>query len=344
MLITLPYFVPVGKKEKNFYVNLNIYRNAHHFTLNSAKIAFKEAIQNQLDKLPFLNKIKLHYRVFAPSNRKIDTMNVGSIADKFFCDALVEAGKLTDDNYDYLLYNGFEFGGIDKENPRVEVTIEETAPMKIIFAEEEIRQALHQYVSRIMAVNVAIPEVKLEALADGTFHASIEMPMPTPSTKPVVMRSLEPNIANATAPAVGSTRAAVAEALQEAKAEEPKTEAKPKSTPTLLTPPKAAVASIIPPKRAEAPKAEPEAETVTQDSEAVADEPAPVTQNISTGEERVDPAENPTEEASQQEDTVATTEATADAPVQTNLGGDVNKAAPKSAIDSIFGFKKSPNI
>ena len=342
MLVILPYFVPVGKKEKNFYVNLNIYRNAHHFTLNSAKIAFKEAIQDQVNKLPFLHKIKLHYRVFAPSNRKIDTMNVGSIADKFFCDALVEAGKLTDDNYDYLLYNGFEFGGIDKENPRVEVTIEETAPMKIIFGADEIQQALHQYVSRIMAVNVAIPEIQLEALEDGSFHAMLEMPMPTPSNKPTIMRTLEPN--TGVASTGSASRAAVTEALEEAKADAPKTEAKP----TLLTQPKPAVKSIIPPKRSVQP--EPEAETVAQDPEAVSDEVAPVAANISTGEERV----NPTEEASQQEDTVATTEATAaapvnqtkaEAPVQTNLGGDV-AAAPvaKVAMDSIFGFKKSPNL
>lgn len=345
MLVTLPYFVPVGKKEKNFYVNLNIYRNAHHFTLNSAKVTFKETIQDQLDLLPFLNKIKLHYRVFAPSKRKIDTMNVGSIADKFFCDALVEAGKLTDDNYDYILYNGFEFGGIDKENPRVEVTIEETAPMKIIFGAEEIQQALHQYVSRIMAVNVAIPEIQLEALADGSFHAMLEMPMPTPSTKPMVSRMLEPKVDQSAIS--GSTRAAVSEALEQAKDEEPKAEAKP----TLLTKPVARSGSIMPPKKREEAKAEPEAETVTQDAEAVSEEPAPVTQNedeakanISTGEERV----NPTEEVSQTEATAPTTEATVDAPaeqeqtVQTGIGGKVEEPAPKPAT-SIFNFKKSPN-
>lgn len=328
MKINLPYFVEVGKQGKKFYINLNIYRNAHHHTLNTAKVTFKEAIQDQLSLLPQLHRIKLHYRVFAPSRRLIDTNNVASIADKFFCDALVEAGKIEDDNYTFLVYTGMEFGGIDKENPRVEVTIEETAPMKLIFAEDEIRQALHQYVSRIMAVNVAIPEVKLEALADGTFHASLEMPMPTPSTKPTITRTLEPNVA--------STREAVAEALKEAKEE---------AKPSLLTKPATRSASIMPPKpRTPAP----EAETVAQDPEAVAAEPAPVQQNISTGEERVDP----TEQEAQPEADATTTEATVDvpaeaepetpqeAPVQTNLGGAVD-AAPKPT--SIFNFKKSPN-
>jgi len=50
-------------------------------------------------------------------------MNVGAVVDKFFCDALVTAGKIKDDDYKYLPVFGFKFGGIDKKRPRCEIML-----------------------------------------------------------------------------------------------------------------------------------------------------------------------------------------------------------------------------
>jgi len=348
MLISLPYFVLTGKKEKRFYVNLNIYRNAHHFTLNSAKVTFKEIVQDQIDRLPLLNRIKLHYRVFAPSNRKIDTMNVGSIADKFFCDALVESKKIIDDNYDFVVYNGFEFGGIDKENPRVEVTIEETAPMKMIFGTSEIVAALQMYANQVMKHPITDPEILLESTDDG-FQASLDIAMPSPS----VLAQGGPKTApvTRTEQSGSSSRAAITEALKAtaAKQEEPKAD-EPK--PTLLKGPEApadkpATRSLMKPKAVAQPEPEPETQAA-----------------ISTGEERVDPAQ--VEEAAATDEVVTTevptetvttpagsTEPTADAfagvttettpkqeeaaPVTSGIGGAVKE--PNQAVKSIFSFK-----
>ena len=57
--------------------------------------------------------------------RKFDLDNVGSVIAKFTHDVLTEAGILVDDNYSILKELIYKFGGIDKDNPRCEVTIEE---------------------------------------------------------------------------------------------------------------------------------------------------------------------------------------------------------------------------
>lgn len=109
--------------EQKFRLNLNQYRNTHYIILNKAKIAYKELMKEQINRLPELSNINLHYTVYTKTKREFDLSNVCSVVDKFFCDALVELGKLPDDNIKYLSQISFSFGGIDKDNPRIEVTI-----------------------------------------------------------------------------------------------------------------------------------------------------------------------------------------------------------------------------
>lgn len=109
--------------EQKFRLNLNQYRNTHYIILNKAKIAYKELMKEQINRLPELSNISLHYTVYTKTKREFDLSNVCSVVDKFFCDALVELGKLPDDNIKYLSQISFSFGGIDKDNPRIEVTI-----------------------------------------------------------------------------------------------------------------------------------------------------------------------------------------------------------------------------
>lgn len=143
--VDLPLAVWVNDKKK-FLINLNAYRNEHFYSLNKAKVVFKEEIYSQLKNLPLFGKVQLHYILYPGSKRELDIMNICSVADKFFCDALVEAGKLPDDNYNYLTGITIKIGSIDKTNPRVEVYIEELDKMQITLEEEEINQAIEQYV------------------------------------------------------------------------------------------------------------------------------------------------------------------------------------------------------
>lgn len=110
-------------KKKYFYINLNSYRNAHYFTLNKANKMFKEQIKEQVDVLPVFKSCQLMYTNYPGTDHLQDTANICSIADKFFSDALVEAGKLEDDNYNFVKGSLYYPGSIDKENPRIEVNI-----------------------------------------------------------------------------------------------------------------------------------------------------------------------------------------------------------------------------
>ena len=117
-----PLRVPQSKT-KDFILNLNNYRNAHYHTLNTAKRRYKAAIDSQVQQLPQMQTIALLYVLYPGSRRRTDLANVISIHQKFFEDALVEAGKLPDDDYAHLLESGMAFGHVDKGDPRVTIEI-----------------------------------------------------------------------------------------------------------------------------------------------------------------------------------------------------------------------------
>jgi hypothetical protein len=87
------------------------------------KVEFSKVIEPELMKLPSFKSIDLTYTLYPKTKRLCDIANVCSVVDKFFCDALVNIGKLPDDNYEYLKNITYTFGSIDKDNPRVTVKI-----------------------------------------------------------------------------------------------------------------------------------------------------------------------------------------------------------------------------
>ena len=119
--IDLPLKLTLGRK--NYALNLNFYRNAHYQILNHLKVSFTDLVEPELKKLPKLSKANLTYTYYPGSKRLSDTANVCSIVDKFFCDALVRSGVIPDDNYTYIPSISYNYGSIDKENPRVTVVI-----------------------------------------------------------------------------------------------------------------------------------------------------------------------------------------------------------------------------
>ena len=120
--IQLPLRVRQSKK-KWFYLNLNQYRNAHYYTLNTTKVRFKEELKSVIAELPELNRAYFIYLLYPGTKRRLDTSNICSIVDKYFSDAVVEYGKLPDDNYLFLPAVSYSFKGVDKNNPRVVVQI-----------------------------------------------------------------------------------------------------------------------------------------------------------------------------------------------------------------------------
>lgn len=90
------------------------------------KKKFKEIIKPQVDKLPrFENPIKIHYKIFYENKRLFDIDNIVSVVAKFSQDALTELGVIPDDNYKHIVQITGTFGGVDRENPRIEMRIKE---------------------------------------------------------------------------------------------------------------------------------------------------------------------------------------------------------------------------
>lgn len=119
-----PLQIFVGKRK--FILNLNNYRNTHYRVLNNAKVTYKMYMKKQIEKLPRLQPpIQITYTVFKGDKRNCDIGNICSVHQKFFEDALVELGKLPDDNHNMIKRSIFEWGGIDKLNPCVMIMIEE---------------------------------------------------------------------------------------------------------------------------------------------------------------------------------------------------------------------------
>lgn len=124
MVINSPLSVPISKRKK-FILNLNTYRNAHYQVLNTAKRAYKAAVADQVAALPNLHRVIICYTLYPKTRHLTDIGNVVSIHKKFLEDALVEAGKIEDDNYLFVLGGSEDFGRVDKDNPRVEASIME---------------------------------------------------------------------------------------------------------------------------------------------------------------------------------------------------------------------------
>lgn len=67
--------------------------------------------------------IVIHYKVYW-KDKKSDRMNIGSAFDKSFQDALQKMNILKNDGWNDVINATFDFD-IDRENPRIEVIIEE---------------------------------------------------------------------------------------------------------------------------------------------------------------------------------------------------------------------------
>lgn len=116
-------YVMIGAKK--FALNLNVYRNAHHQVLNKAKIEFKNQLFYLYPEVKNIkaSKIEVGYLIERCDNKKFDTMNVISIVDKFFFDALVEFGCIPDDNYNYVRYKVIQTSAYPEKMPNKKIHI-----------------------------------------------------------------------------------------------------------------------------------------------------------------------------------------------------------------------------
>ena len=166
--VRIPTYVHVSKTTTK-PVNLNVYRNMHHHHLNTQKKNFEEEVAPLLRDKPTAERVWIHYEIFAPRNGRLDTMNVGSIADKYFSDTLVNCGKLPDDNQDHIILSTFSFGGVCPLDGHAIATVnilenKEPENMRILLDQEDIQNALNAYVKTLALPNAdqATVEISIE--------------------------------------------------------------------------------------------------------------------------------------------------------------------------------------
>ena len=126
MIKTAKFFSPLRvfmTKAKNFILNMNQYRNTHFRLLNHTKINYKKYMERQIIKSDTFGRVVCIYTAYPKTNRKQDLGNVCSIHEKYFEDAMVEFGKLGDDNMKNIPIVIYRYGGVDPENPRVDIEV-----------------------------------------------------------------------------------------------------------------------------------------------------------------------------------------------------------------------------
>ena len=113
------------KKDKRVYINLNTYRNLHHRVNNDVKKQYQEAMSPQLWGKTINTPVEITYKVFKASKRRLDKMNVVAVTSKYFLDAVTYFKCWEDDSDDYVKKETILPTELDRENPRVEITIKE---------------------------------------------------------------------------------------------------------------------------------------------------------------------------------------------------------------------------
>lgn len=119
MQLILPGRVPSKKNSKQI-----ICKGSRPVLLSSERYQAWE--EEQLWRLKtvkerFTGRVSVHCTFYPPDKVKGDCSNkFESVAD-----LLVKAGIIEDDDWFHLVKQSSEFGGVDKDNPRVEVHIDE---------------------------------------------------------------------------------------------------------------------------------------------------------------------------------------------------------------------------
>ena len=124
LTITLPIYWTRGvRKPKTSLMGMNWYRNAHFQEQNKFKQEFGELVLNQIKgNLIKFDKFETDIKVFYKS-KVCDPSNIVPLTEKVILDTLQSAGILKQDNVQHHIRGTWSVAGLDKDNPRCEITI-----------------------------------------------------------------------------------------------------------------------------------------------------------------------------------------------------------------------------
>lgn len=120
MKVIIPLRLPclndfIKAANKNRYAGANLKKEWQN--------AVAMALKGQINR-PLVEPVRLHYLWVEPNERR-DKDNVSGFGHKIVQDALVQIGALKNDGWANVLGSSDDYA-IDKENPRVEIEIEES--------------------------------------------------------------------------------------------------------------------------------------------------------------------------------------------------------------------------
>jgi Holliday junction resolvase RusA-like endonuclease len=84
---------------------------------------YAEVVREQIEGVIIETPVEISYKVYKPTRRKLDKMNVISITSKFLLDAITDLGCWEDDNDDFVKTETILPTEYDKNNGRVEILI-----------------------------------------------------------------------------------------------------------------------------------------------------------------------------------------------------------------------------
>lgn len=114
------------KKTKNILMSMNNYRNWHYQTENKMKHRYSDLVKTRLERVKtrLRGLIGVRYKLYY-KNSQSDLMNVISVIDKYLMDALQELKIIENDNVRNYVRCQIEVAGEDRNNPRLEIIVEE---------------------------------------------------------------------------------------------------------------------------------------------------------------------------------------------------------------------------
>lgn len=107
-----------------FPMNLNTYRNAHHYKKNKEKVYFEAKVRQwvmEQDIKPMVSA-DVTFTFFFSRNVRRDLDNYAACA-KPILDGLVKCGILEDDNVNYIKKFHVEYGGLMKDNQHIKIEL-----------------------------------------------------------------------------------------------------------------------------------------------------------------------------------------------------------------------------
>lgn len=121
----MPLYVEIGKNKKKYRLNLNYMQHWHHQVKRQVKEAYKKIAYKSFKEFRFINadKIELSFYLYKPSKRKMDRSNQLCVHEKYICDVMVAFNIIPDDDDYHIKATHYYTGGIDKENPRVDIEV-----------------------------------------------------------------------------------------------------------------------------------------------------------------------------------------------------------------------------